>query len=124
MLRTAAGIVIGYLIFAVPSFLLFRMTHVDPHAPATPMFEVMAAILGMIFALLAGYLGTTIAGRRTMWVALIIAAILAAGAISSMVATGVNWSPLWALICMAPAAVAGGWLKLRQGSTVNQTKGV
>ena len=116
MLRTAAGIDIGYLIFAVPSFLLFRMTHVDPHAPATPMFEVMAAILGMIFALLAGYLGTTIAGGRTMWAAVIIAAVLAAGAISSMVATGVNWSPVAALMCMVPAVVVGGWLRLRQYS--------
>jgi hypothetical protein len=113
MLRTVAGVIIGYLIFAVPSYLLFRLMHVDPHAPASPMFEVIAVVLGMVFALIAGYVGTAIARRSTMWVALIIAAILAAGAISSMVATGVNWSPLWALICMAPAAVAGGWLRLQ-----------
>jgi hypothetical protein len=116
MLRTAAGIVIGYLIFAVPSFLLFRMAHVDPHAPASPMFEAIAFVLGMILALLAGYLGTAIAGRRTMWAAVIIAAILAAGAIASMIATGINWSPVVALMCMVPAAVGGGWLRLRQYS--------
>jgi hypothetical protein len=116
MLRTIAGVIVGYLIFAVPSYLLFRVAHVDPHAPASPVFEVIAVVLGMVFALLAGYVGTAIARRSTMWVALIIAAILAAGAISSMVATGVNWSPLWALICMAPAAIAGGWFRLQQHS--------
>jgi ABC-type Mn2+/Zn2+ transport system permease subunit len=116
MLRTIAGIVVGYLIFAVPSFLLFRLTHTDPHAPAPVMFEGIAIILGMVFASLAGYFGTTISRRRTMWVAFTIAAILAAGAIFSMIATGVNWSPMWALICMAPAAVAGGWFRLQQHS--------
>ena len=114
MLRTIAGIILGYLIFAVPSFLLFRLTHTDPHAPASLNFEVTAVILGIVFALLAGYLGTAVARQRTMWVALTIAAILAAGAISSMVATGVNWSPIVALVCMAPAAVGGGWLRIRQ----------
>ena len=114
MLRTITGIILGYFIFAVPSYLLFRLTRLDPHAPAPVIFEVIANILGMVFALFAGYLGTTISRRPTMWVALAIAAILAAGAISSMIATGVNWSPISALICMVPAVVAGGWLRLRQ----------
>jgi NO-binding membrane sensor protein with MHYT domain len=114
MLRTIAGIILGYLIFAVPSFLLFRLTHVDPHAPATAGFEVIAVFFGIAFAILAGYFGTAISARSTMWVALIIAAILAAGTISSMVATGLNWSPISALICMAPAVLVGGWLRLRR----------
>lgn len=116
MVRTIAGVIIGYLIFALPSYLLFRLAHADPHAPASPIFEVIAVVLGMIFALLAGYLGTVIASRRTMWVAVSIAALLAAGAISSMIATGVNWSPLAAVVCMVPAAVVGGWLRSRRHS--------
>lgn len=120
MLRVIAGIIIGYLIFAVPSYLMFRPTHVDPHAPASPAFEATAGILGMILALLAGYQGTVISRRSTMWIALTIAVILAAGAISKMVAIGVNWSPIAALIGMVPAAVAGGWLRLRQHSAKRQ----
>lgn len=116
MLRTIAGIVIGYIIFAVSAFLLFRVTHVDPHARATTGFEIFSIVYGIVFAMLGGYVGTAIAGKRTMWVAVIIAAILAAGAISSMVATGVNWSPVAALVCMIPATLAGGWLRLRQQS--------
>lgn len=118
MVRTIAGIIVGYLIFAVPSYLLFRLTHVDPHAPAPPAFEAIAILYGIVFALLGGYLGTAI-GQK-FWVAFTIAAILAAGAISSMIATGVNWSPVSALICMVPAAIAGGRLRLRQHSRNNK----
>ena len=118
MVRTIAGIIVGYLIFAVPSYLLFRLTHVDPHAPASPAFEAIAILYGIVFALLGGYLGTAI-GQK-FWVAFTIAAILAAGAIFSMIATGVNWSPVSALICMVPAAIAGGRLRLRQHSRNNK----
>lgn len=114
MLRAIAGIIIGYLIFAVPSYLLFRLTHVDPHSPAPFSFEAIAVVLGMIFALVAGYMGTVIGRRSTIWIAVTIAAILAAGAIASMIATGLNWSPISALICMVPAALAGGWFRARQ----------
>lgn len=117
MLRTIAGIVVGYLIFAVPSFLLFRVLHVDPHAPAALSFEVFAIVYGIFFAALGGYFGTAISAKRAMWVSFTIAAIMAAGALSSMVATGINWSPVSALVCMVPAVVVGGWLRLRQRSS-------
>jgi hypothetical protein len=114
MLRTIAGIIVGYLIFAISAYLFFRLEHVDPHAPASLGFEVFAVVYGIVFALLGGYLGTAIAARRTMWVAVAIAAIMAAGALASLVATGINWSPIAALVFMVPAAVTGGWLCLRQ----------
>jgi len=110
MLRAIAGIVVGYLIFAVPSFSLFRVAHQDPHAPAPVSLELIAIVFGILVAALGGYVGTAISGKRAWWVALTIAAILAAGAISSLIAKGVSWSPVAALLCMAPAAVAGGWL--------------
>jgi len=112
MLRTIAGIVVGYLIFAVPAFLLFRLTHHDPHAPANLGFEVFSVVYGVLFALLGGYLGTVIS--RKLWVALTISAIMVAGAVTSMISTGFSWSPIAALICMVPAAAAGGWLRLRR----------
>jgi hypothetical protein len=114
MLRTIAGIVLGYLIFGVSAFLLFRLADQDPHAPAPLGFEVIAVVYGIFFAALGGYLGTAISGRRALRVAITIAAILAAGAIASLIATGISWSPVAALACMTPAAVAGGWLRLRQ----------
>ena len=63
----------------------------------------------MFFAFLAGYWGTAIAGRSDMWVAAIIALIMAAGAIASMVAVGIGWSPLSALVLMVPAELVGGY---------------
>jgi len=64
MLRAIAGIVVGYLIFAVPSFLVFRLMHVDPHVPASPAFEAIAVVYGIVFALLGGYLGTAVSGKQ------------------------------------------------------------
>jgi len=66
MLRVIAGIIVGYLIFVVPSYLLLRLTRVDPHAPISLAFEFTAVILGMIFALLAGYLVTVIAPEHNV----------------------------------------------------------
>jgi hypothetical protein len=111
MLRSIAGIVIGYLIFAVPAFLLFPLTHHDPHAPASLTFEVFAVVYGIVFATLGGYVGDAIGGK--LWVSFTIAGILAAAAISSMIAKGISWSPVSALVCMAPAAIIGGWIRLR-----------
>ncbi len=113
-MRTLAGIIIGYLVFAVMAFLLFRVTHQNPHAPAPMGFEILAIVYGALFAFLAGYWGTGIAGRSDMWVAGIIALIMAAGAIASMVKVGVGWSPLSALVVGVPATLMGGYIRARR----------
>lgn len=113
-MRSISGIILGYLVFAVPSFLLFRVTHHDPHAPATVAFEVTAIAYGIFFAFLGGYWGAMIAGRYDMRVPVIIAVILAGLAIFSMAVTGVAWSPISAVLCMAPAVVLGGYAYYRR----------
>lgn len=115
MLRTISGIILGYLLFALSAVVLFRVTRHDPHVPATIAFEVSAIVYGMLFALAAGYLGTWLAGRRDLLVAWIIAVIMAAGAVASMVAKGIGWSPMTALLFMVPAEVIGGYVSLKQG---------
>jgi len=112
-MRTISGIILGYLVFAVSAFLLFRVTHQGPHAPAPMGFEITAIVYGVFFAFLAGYWGTGIAGRSDMLVGIIIALIMAAGAIASMVKAGVGWSPLWALVAMVPAELVGGYIRAR-----------
>lgn len=114
-MRTISGIIIGYLVFAVPAFLLFRATHQDPHAPTVMGFEVLAITYGVFFAFLAGFWGTALAGRSDMLVAIVIAVIMAALAIVSMVAKGISWSPMSALICMVPAELVGGYVQARKG---------
>ena len=114
-MRTTTGIIVGYLVFAVTAFLLFRVTHQNPHAPAPMGFEIMAIGYGVFFAFFAGYWGTAIAGRSDMRVAIIIAVIMAAGAIASMVSKGIGWSPLAAVVLMVPAELMGGYVQARKG---------
>jgi hypothetical protein len=113
-MRTISGVILGYMIFAGPVFLLFRVTHQDPHAPTVMSFEVSAILYGVFFAFLAGYGGTGIGGRSDLLVAGIIAAIMAAFAIISMMSKGVSWSPLSALVLMVPAELVGGYVWARK----------
>ncbi len=110
-MKTIAGIILGYLVFALTAFALFRVTQQNPHAPAPMGFEITAIVYGVFFAFLAGYWGTAIAGRSDMWVAIVIAVVMAAGAIASMVQVGVGWSPLSALVLMVPAELVGGYMR-------------
>lgn len=113
-MRTVAGIILGYLAFALPVFLLFRVTHQDPHAPTIMGFEIMAILYGIFFAFLGGNWGTAIACRSDMWVSGIIAVIMAAIAIASMVKMGIGWSPMSALVLMVPAELVGGYVQSRK----------
>ncbi len=113
-MRTISGVILGYLLFAVPVFLLFRVTHQDPHAPTVMGFEIAAILVGVFFALFAGYWGTMIACRSDMLVAVIVAVIMAAMAILSMIAKGVSWSPVSALVLMVPAELVGGYVRARK----------
>ena len=113
-MRSISGVILGYLFFAVPVFLLFRVTHQDPHAPAIMGFEIAAIVFGVFFAFLAGYWGTMIGCRSDMLVPGIIAVIMAVLAIASMVAKGVSWSPMSALVLMVPAELVGGYVRARR----------
>jgi hypothetical protein len=113
-MRTVSGVILGYLAFAVPVFLLFRVTHQDPHAPAIMGFEIAAIVYGVFFAFFAGFWGTMIAARGNMLAAILIAVVMAGLAISSMFAKGVSWSPVSALVCMVPAELVGGYVRIRK----------
>ena len=113
-MRTISGVILGYLIFAVPAFLLFPVTHHDPHAPASISFEIPAIAYGIFFAFLAGYCGNAIAGRCDMLVAIIIAVIIALIALASMIAMGVGWSPVSAIVFNIPSELLGGYLLIKR----------
>jgi len=107
-MRVFSGAVLGYLLFAGSAVLLFHITGHDAHAPASISFEFGAIVFGMLFALLAGYIASVIGGRPNYVAAWIVGALIALGAIVSMLLTVVSWSQVTALIFMAPAAVIGG----------------
>ncbi len=114
-MRTISGVILGYLLFAVPVFLLFRVTHQDPHAPTVMGFEIAAILVGVFFAFFGGYWGSAIGCRSDMLVSGIIAVIMAAMAIFSMIAKGVSWSPMSALVLMVPAELVGGYVRVGKG---------
>jgi hypothetical protein len=114
MLRTIAGIIIGYLVFALSAVALFRFTGHQPHTPANLSFEITATLYGMFFAFMAGYWGLAIAGRRDLWAAIFIAVAMAAGATVSLFQLGFSWSPVAALVFMVPAELAGGYVRMKK----------
>jgi hypothetical protein len=84
LLRSVAGIAVGYLIFAVSAVLLFNLTGVA--------------------------LGVRIAGYAPARHGLALAALIAAGATASMLTSpdaDATWSQWSAILFMAPSAWAG-----------------
>lgn len=109
--RSIAGVLIGYVVFALSAVVLFQATGRDPHAPQDAMFTAIAIVYGMVFAAAGGLISALIAGRRPVLHAAIVGAILALGAIGSLISRpghGALWSQLAAIVLMAPCAPIGG----------------
>ncbi len=114
MARPILAIVIGYLVFAVPSVALFNIGVIDPHVPPSGRVFLFGLAYGVFFALLAGWVAIRIVGRAVLWPALVVAALVALlAAVSLAFAQGAYWTELSALILMAPAVVVGGAFRLR-----------
>ena len=117
MLRGILAIIIGYLLFAGSAVALFALSHQDPHTRAPLKFLVLSVLYGIFFALLAGYLTALIGRVNDLRYVLLLAAIIAVGALVSLFArpgAGAIWSQVAALLLMAPAALVGGHLRLQQ----------
>ncbi len=108
-MRVASGVILGYLLFELLWFGVFRITNTDPHAPASISFQAGAVVCGLLFALLAGYLASFIGGRPHFIAAWIVGALIAIRAIVMMIRYGAAWPQVVALLFMTPAAVIGGW---------------
>jgi len=116
-LRSIAAVLAGYLVFAVSAYLLFVLFDQPPHEAAPFWFMVTAAVIGMFFAFIGGYVAAYLAGRYPRAHGIAVAGVLALGAAVSLVATlgkGAIWSQVAALVLMAPSAVLGGWIRERQ----------
>jgi hypothetical protein len=117
MIRLLAGIVLGYLLFLFTAVVVFQIPGRDPHAPADPAFMVGSIGAGIIAAGVGGYIGAAIARRHERTAGLDITAIIAAGAVVSLVAqpgAGARWSQLAALVGMSPAAFVGSYIRARR----------
>ena len=111
IVRSILGVFVGYAVFAVSAVVLFQVTGRDPHAEQEALFTVGAIVYGMAFAAVGGLIAALIAGRRPVLHAGIVGAVLAAGALASLLSrpgAGAVWSQLAALCLMAPSVFVGG----------------
>ncbi len=113
-MRVFSGAVLGYLLFELLWFAVFRVTNTDPHAPASISFQLGATIFGILFALVAGHLAGFIGGRPHFIAAKIVGVLIGLTAIVVMIRKGAAWPQVTALLLMAPTAVAGGWTYVLQ----------
>lgn len=117
--RTILGILLGDVIFAGGSALLFYAAKVDPHAPAEMRLILLGTLAGIVLALAGGFIAGWIGHRADLISGMILAVIIAGGAITSMIGRpgqGAIWSQLAALLTMAPAALVGDWLRINKTS--------
>jgi hypothetical protein len=117
VLRSVAGVISGYLVFAISAVLLFALSGRNPHAVQDLPFVVLCTLYGMTFAGIGGYLAAAINRRRPLLHATIVAGIIAVGATVSLLtspATDATWSQWTALALMAPSAAAAGTVQGRK----------
>jgi hypothetical protein len=116
IVRSVVAVIVGYAIFALSAVSFFRLAGRDPHAPQDALFAASAVVFGIAFAALGGFVAGMIAGRRPILHAGIVAGVLAAGALASLLSSpgeGAIWSQLAAALLMAPSALIGGIVKAR-----------
>ena len=117
MARSVIAVIVGYLIFALAAFAFFQISGQAPHQAAPLPVMIGSIAFGMVFALLGGFVAAWLARRRPLAHGVAVAAVLAFGAAISLLSTlgkGEVWSQVAALALMAPCAVLGGWLRMRQ----------
>src|SRR5437899_2424303 len=114
--RTVLAVIVGDVIFAGGSVLMFYLAKVDPHAPAERSFVLLSVVAGVAFALAGGFAAGFIGRRADLICGMLLGVIIAAGAIASMAGRpgqGALWSQTGALIS-APAALVGDRLRLKK----------
>lgn len=104
----------GDLIFTGSAVLLFRFVRVDPHTMASPTSIGFSILYGIIFAAFGGFVAGVIGRRPDVICGILLAVIIAVGAITSLVSRpgpGAIWTQSAALILMSPAALVGDWIR-------------
>jgi len=125
-MRTAAGVVAGYVFFAVASVTLFAVAGQEPHEHVSAAFAFVSTVYGMVAAFLGGLMAAAIARRSDQRASRIVAAIIAIGAAISMLTVppgGSRMSMIAAILLMAPAALLGGiFYRKMVGSAATPTR--
>jgi predicted permease len=112
--RIGAGL-FGWVAFVAATLLFFIASGRDSHAPQSAGFIAVAAVVGILAAMLGGFVATRIASRSARFTAMFIAF----GALGSILGSNddARWSQVVALVLAVPAALVGGWLSERKRPT-------
>jgi hypothetical protein len=116
-MKSIVAVLVGYLVFGIPTILLFAIADIDPRQEPELGFRIWSTLYGVFFASAGGYVAARIAGKREVAHASAVACILAFIATASLIAQpghGSLWSQIAALGFMTPAAIFGGVLRGRQ----------
>jgi len=116
-MKSLFAVLVGYLVFGVPTILLFTFAGIDPRQAPELGFRIWSTVYGVFFAFVGGYVAARMAGKREILHASAMACILAFLATVSLIAQpghGSLWSQIAALGFMTPAAILGGVLRARQ----------
>jgi len=84
--RSIVAVIAGYLIFGLSAAVLFGVTGVDPHAPASMTFMIASTIYGIVSAALGAFVATKIAPTNPHIHAFVVAGVIDLSAIVSLVA--------------------------------------
>lgn len=115
MARNIIGLIVAYLVFAVSAVVLFWLSGHAPHQAQPVGFEILTALYGLFFSLLAGAVQQFIARTGNLVINYALAAMIVVFAAASLItSTGSHWTQWLAILLFAPASIAGGWLYLRR----------
>ena len=116
-MKSLLAVLVGYLVFGIPTVLLFTVAGIDPRQAPELGFRIWSTVYGVFFAFAGGYVAARIAGKREIAHAGVVACILAILATVSLIAQpghGSLWSQIAALGFMTPSVILGGVLRARQ----------
>jgi hypothetical protein len=115
-IRSILGVALGFGIFVIGSYMPRSAAAQLPEAPPTVGLVAGSIAYGAVFAALGGLTAASLAPRRPLTHALVVAVLIAvAGTIHPWIEPGSNprWLDLSAVALMAPAAALAGWARAR-----------
>jgi hypothetical protein len=118
VLRSVLAVLSGYLIYAVPTVVLYAMAGQRPPIdPSTGLFLLGSTVQGIVFAFLGGYVAGWLAPVNDRLHAGVVALIIATAALLqafSQPQASTSSSALSTLFFFAPSAFLGGVLRSYQ----------
>jgi hypothetical protein len=116
-LRAILAVLVGYVVYSSGILAFFALSGRDRHGHHALSFLLFSAFVGALYSAFAGYLCVAMIGRRALGPAIALAVVIAIDAglsLDYVPQGGSAWSQILTMLLFAPAAVAGGWLRLWQ----------